>query len=452
MASQDDSGLTLLGPLTTIFTPPATCHDLTVLSISTVYSTVVTVTKTISDGSAVSVYTVPTITTSTTAYLEKYDYVLDDSCYPEGYTTYSAYYSPGRCPAAWEGVVTTAQNGETTIQCCPTSFTFSGELCRSSVTESTTTSVVLYKNELRVDPTPTPSYIPDEMVWATGIIVRYRDGDFPTTTASKSSSATNSIAAPTSTFTPSDPSSSESNSGLPLGGKIGLGLGIPVAVIILAILAFLLFRRRRAATTPTVAGPPQAPPQQQQAYAQPPPQQYSQPPPPQQYYQPMEQSVPAGYWEAKPEEMARASEIYTPSAAGSPRFGGAQSTGYAPVAQVGAYAPAHETGYAPVAQVGAYAPSHDTGYAPVVGSGQEGYGQEARAPSAPSGYAPAAAPEYAQQASAPIVPSQRLPVPPVEGASRQWSGGGGPLPDPAELYPEYAAGGDDDDSVHGGRR
>ncbi|OBT58659.1 hypothetical protein VE04_01091 [Pseudogymnoascus sp. 24MN13] len=412
MASQDDSGLTLLGPLTTIFTPPATCHDLTVLSISTVYSTVVTVTKTISDGSAVSVYTVPTITTSTTAYLEKYDYVLDGSCYPEGYTTYSAYYSPGRCPAAWEGVVTTAQNSETTIQCCPTSFTFSAELCRSSVTESTTTSVVLYKNELRVDPTPTASYIPDEMVWATGIVVRDRDGDCATTTESKSSSDTNSVAAPTSTSTPSDTSSSESNSGLPLGGKIGLGLGIPVAVIIPAILAFLLFRRRRAAR-PCRARPPDAAPQQQQAYAQPPPQQYSQPPPPQQYYQPMEQSVPAGYWEAKPDEMARASEIYTPSVAGSPRFGGAQSTGYAPVAQVGAYAPAHETGYAPVAQVGAYAPSHDTGYAPVVGSGQEGYGQEAGRPSAPSGHAPAAAPEYAQQASAPIVPSQRLPVPPL---------------------------------------
>jgi uncharacterized protein (UPF0297 family) len=183
----------------------------------------------------------------------------------------------------------------------------------------------------------------------------------------------------------------------------------------------------------------------------------------------MEQNLPAGYWETKPSEMARASEIYTPSVAGSPRFGGGQSTGYAPVAQVGAYAPSHDTGYAPVAQVGAYAPSHDTGYAPVaqvgayapshdtgyapgVGSGQAGYGQEARAPSAAGGYTPAAAPGYAQEASAPIVPSQRLSAPPVEGASRQWSGGGGPLPDPAEFYPEYAAGGDDDDSLHGVRR
>ncbi|OBT89081.1 hypothetical protein VE02_01982 [Pseudogymnoascus sp. 03VT05] len=450
MASVDNSGLTLLGPLTTIFTPPATCHDLTVLSISTVFSTVITVTNTISGGSVASISTISTITTSTTAYLEKYDYILDGSCYPEGYTTYSAYYSPGRCPSAWQGVVTTAQNGETTVQCCPTSFTFSGELCRSSITESTTTPVVLYKNGLRVDPTPTASYIPDEMVWATGIVVRYRDGDFPTTTDSRTSSAANSIAGPTSTSTPATDSSSESNSGLALGGKIGLGLGIPVAVI---ILAFLFFRRRCAATAPTVAGPPQAPPQEQQAYSQPPPQQYYQPPP-QQYCQPMEQNVPAGYWEAKPSEMARSSEIYTPSVAGSPRFGGGQSTGYAPVAQVGAYAPSHDTGYAPVPQVGAYAPTHDMGYAPGVGSGQKGYEQEARTPSAAGGYAPAAAPEYAQQASsAPIVPSQRLPVPPpVEGASRQWSGGGGPLPDPAEFYPEYAVGGDDDDSVHGGRR
>lgn len=441
MVSQDDSGLTLLGPLTTIFTPPATCHDLTVLSISTVFSTVITVTNTISGGSVASISTISTITTSTTAYLEKYDYVLDGSCYPKGYTTYSAYYSPGRCPAAWQGVVTTAQNGETTVQCCPTSFTFSGELCRSSIAKSTTTSVVLYKNELRVDPTPTASYISDEMVWATGIVVRYRDGDFPATTSSKSSSAATTIAAPTSTS--SDPSSSESNSGLSLGGKIGLGLGIPVALIILAILAFLFFRRRRDAATPTVAGPPQPPPQELQSYSQ---------PPPQQYYQPMEQNLPAGYWETKPSEMARASEIYTPSVAGSPRFGGGQSTGYAPAAQVGAYAPSHDTGYAPVTQVGAYAPAHDTGYAPGVGSGQAGYGQEARAPSAAGGYTPAAAPGYAQEASAPIVPSQRLSAPPVEGASRQWSGGGGPLPDPAEFYPEYAAGGDDDDSLHGVRR
>lgn len=148
----------------------------------------------------------------------------------------------------------------------------------------------------------------------------------------------------------------------------------------------------------------------------------------------MEQPLPAGYWETKPAEMARASEIYTPSVMGSPKFGG-QSTGYAPVAQVGAYAPAHD----------------GMGYAPTVGSGQGGgYEQEARAPSAAGGYAPAASPGYGQIVSAPTAPSQRVSVPPVEGASRQWSGGGGPLPDPAELYPEYGAAGDDD-SLHGRR-
>ncbi|KFY68748.1 hypothetical protein V496_00812 [Pseudogymnoascus sp. VKM F-4515 (FW-2607)] len=420
MASEDDSGLTLLGPLTTIFTPPATCLDLTVLSISTVFKTVVTVTSTLSDGSAVSVSTISTVTTSKTAYLEKYDYILDGSCYPPNYTTYSAYYSPGRCPSAWEGVITTAQNNETTVQCCPTSFTFSGELCRSSIS-AMTTPVVLYKNQLRVDPTPTPSFIPeDDIVWATGIVVRYRDGDFDTTTTdAKTSVAKSTIATPTNT---APPASDDSDSGLSLGGKVGLGVGIPAAALVLAVLAFFFFRRRRSAT---VATAPQQPSQELHAYSQ---------PPPQQYYQPMQQSTPAGYYEAKPSEMARASEIYTSSAAGSPRFQ-RQSTGYAPVAQVGAYAPA----------------DGGMGYAPVVGSGQAGYEQEARAPSAAGGYAPAASPGYGQDVSAPIAPSQRQSSPPVEGAPRQWSGGGGPLPDPAELYPEYGAAGDDDVSIHGRR-
>ncbi|OBT66461.1 hypothetical protein VE03_03654 [Pseudogymnoascus sp. 23342-1-I1] len=436
MASEDDSGLTLLGPLTTIFTPPATCQDLTILSISTVFSTVVTVTNTLSGGSVVSVSTISTVTTSMTAYLEKYDYILDGSCYPPDYTTYSAYYSPGRCPSAWEGVVTTAQNAETTVQCCPTSFTFSGELCRSSIS-TMTTPVVLYMNQLRVDPTPTPTFIPeDDIVWATGIVVRYREGDFETTTTDAKTTVAKSTATPTDT---ASPSSDDSHSGLSLGGKVGLGVGIPAAVLILAVLAFLFFRRRRSAPVATVAAEPQNPPQELQSYAQ---------PPPQQYYQPMPQSVPAGYWEAKPSEMARASEIYTPSVAGSPRFQG-QNTGYAPVAQVGAYAPA-DGGMA---------------YAPVVGSGQAGYGQEARSPSAaggygqearsPSaagGYAPAASPGYGHDANAPTAPSQGVPASPVEGASRHWSGGGGPLPDPGELYPEYGAGGDDDDSIHGRRR
>ncbi|KAL5353230.1 hypothetical protein ACLOAV_001265 [Pseudogymnoascus australis] len=423
MASEDDSGLTLLGPLTTIFTPPATCLDLTVLSISTVFKTVVTVTSTLSDGSAVSVSTISTVTTSKTAYLEKYDYILDGSCYPPNYTTYSAYYSPGRCPSAWEGVITTAQNNETTVQCCPTSFTFSGELCRSSIS-AMTTPVVLYKNQLRVDPTPTPSFIPeDDIVWATGIVVRYRDGDFDTTTTdAKTSVAKSTPETPTNT---APPASDDSDSGLSLGGKVGLGIGIPAAALVLAALAFFFFRRRRSAPVATVAAAPQQPSQELHAYSQ---------PPPQQYYQPMQQSTPAGYYEAKPSEMARASEIYTSSAAGSPRFQ-RQSTGYAPVAQVGAYAPA----------------DGGMGYAPVVGSGQAGYEQEARAPSAAGGYAPAASPGYRQDVSAPIAPSQRQSSPPVEGASRQWSGGGGPLPDPAELYPEYGAAGDDDVSIHGRR-
>ncbi|KFY68052.1 hypothetical protein V497_00090 [Pseudogymnoascus sp. VKM F-4516 (FW-969)] len=404
MASVDDSGLTRLGPLTALFTPPASCLDLTVVSISTVYSTALTVTSTISGGSDVSVTTIPTITTSTTAYLEKYDYILDGSCYPPNYTTASGYYSPGLCPSAWEGVVTTSQNDETTVQCCPASFTFSGELCRSSLAGDTT-SVVLYQNDLRVDSTPTPSSITGDYVWATGIVVRYRDGDFAATTDAKPSSTAKTIATPTDTptDTPTAPASSDSDSGLSLGAKVGLGVGIPVAALILAVLAFLFFRRRRATAAPI--GPQQQP---QELHA------YSQPPPPQ-YFKPMEQSLPTGYWETKPADRACAAELYAPSPAGSPDFGGhAQPTGYTPVAQVGAYAPVHEYG-------------HDAGGISV----GQGYGQEVSPPS---------------------VASHRVSAPAVDLGARQWSGGGGPLPDPTELYPEYGAAGDDDDNLHGGRR
>ncbi|KFY15683.1 hypothetical protein V492_01832 [Pseudogymnoascus sp. VKM F-4246] len=418
MASETDSGPTLLGPLTTIFTPPASCQDLTVLSISTVFRTTITVTNTLSGGDVVSVSTIPTITTSRTAYLEKYDYILDSDCYPPGYTTYSAYYSPGRCPSAWEGVITTAQNGETTVQCCPTSFIFSGQLCRSTISETTTVPVVLYKNQLRVDPTPTPSSIPDDNVWATGIVIRYRDGDFDTTTTDAKTTVAESTAAPSDT---ASPSTDDSSSGLSLGGKVGLGVGIPAAALLVAVLAFLFFRRRRPVAT--VPGPP---PQELQQYSQ---------PPPQQYYQPMEQSLPAGYWEAKPAEVSRASEIYTSSTAGSPRPR-VQSAGYAPVAQVGAYGSAHDS----------------MGYAPTVGSEQGGYGQEARALSAASEYAPATGRGHQQDANPPTVQPQGLSPRPAQAAPTQMSSFGGPLPDPSELYPEYGAAGDDDDSLHGVRR
>lgn len=63
------------------------------------------------------------------------------------------------------------------------------------------------------------------------------------TIVSSSPAATSSMT-PTASASTTDPPS-QSSSGLSTGAKIGLGVGIPVAVIALLAMGFLLWRRRR---------------------------------------------------------------------------------------------------------------------------------------------------------------------------------------------------------------
>jgi len=68
-----------VGPLTTTFTPPASCYDLTISSSASVGYTTSYFTN--SAGSSTSS---SSLTTYTASYLEKFDYSLDAACYPSG--------------------------------------------------------------------------------------------------------------------------------------------------------------------------------------------------------------------------------------------------------------------------------------------------------------------------------------------------------------------------------
>ncbi|KFY47230.1 hypothetical protein V494_00094 [Pseudogymnoascus sp. VKM F-4513 (FW-928)] len=243
----------LLGPLTTVFTPPASCDILTVHTVSNEYTTTEYVTNT--GGSTVSSF--PTVTTTTAVNLEKFNYLMDGGCYPPGMTARTAYYSPGRCPSAWHGVLTTAQNNETTVQCCPPSFTLSSanKLCLSTVTGFPTIPVIVYTDYVRVNSVPTPSRIQDDLVFAEGVTVRFKEGDFPDTTSSPTLPTSRTNPAETKDSNSDSDSDSNSSSDLSLGAKVGVGVGVPVAVLIIAGLVYYFFWRGRKAKTPDPISP-----------------------------------------------------------------------------------------------------------------------------------------------------------------------------------------------------
>ncbi len=95
----------------------------------------------------------------------------------------------------------------------------------------------------------TADVIPMGAVW-----IRYKSGDFASTTSSGSSSTSFTTSTQTSSSTSSTSSAAPSGSstpavtasGLSTGGKIGLGVGVPfVALVALSIFAIFFIRRRK---------------------------------------------------------------------------------------------------------------------------------------------------------------------------------------------------------------
>jgi len=246
---------TLIGPLSTIFTPPVTCNSITAfIDIRTSSNNVVTTEIALYAGANV--------------------FVPNNNCYPPGYNVTfgpSQYYSPGICPSGWYMLAiaitsteadfrpkSTAVPIETIGFCCPVGYTNWFYGCASTLTSSTiaaaywngtnkTGSLLLTSETIAVGP---------NTVTAPQIEVRWQAGDIIGTQTSSVSqrSQTSSGIQPNST-SPIHPSTL--SHGLSGGAKIGIGLGIPSAFLLLTgFLALVYVRKFSQSRQERVSGEP----------------------------------------------------------------------------------------------------------------------------------------------------------------------------------------------------
>ncbi|RFU26333.1 hypothetical protein B7463_g10006, partial [Scytalidium lignicola] len=234
------------GPLTTTFTPAASCtHDFYTNVQSNYYSI---------GGQSPS------------------------QCFPSGWASMSQYFSPGVCPDGYTQACydwsASGTNTETRATCCPTgyecytlqAFNFPGQACVSLFAHEATTTVT---DGIALTTMVATLHTKTEAVNGYGVSIRYNAQDFVSSTStSTSSSSTSSTsnsstsstsssntsstsspqpgAATSSLSVPASPSSS-SSSGLSTGAKAGVGIGVGAAVLI-ALFALVLFilKKRKA--------------------------------------------------------------------------------------------------------------------------------------------------------------------------------------------------------------
>lgn len=236
--------------LTTLFTPPSSCGDVTWVS------------STCPSSSCEPVYNIVRLT--------------ETECYPSGWDTTATLFSPGLvCPSGYTIADETtssygATKAETLATCCPryelptlrydfdpdwrlTYFRpFSGYSYTTSSAEtwwitepcymtSATTTTITYTIEGTSPTTTTTITYAYPKVHAMPVGLAWQESDLSLSTAISASAST--TAASTSTST----SSSSSNSGLSTGAKAGVGVGVAVGAILIAsaIGAFLYFRRKK---------------------------------------------------------------------------------------------------------------------------------------------------------------------------------------------------------------
>jgi hypothetical protein len=260
---------TPIGPLITTFSPPSDCGDLTIA---------------VSNG-----------TLSPTAYPPTLSSIAS-SCYPplqlsnlitHGETSASLglyYYSPGIiCPYLWDfssmptiAEATTTSGGEETELkgiCCPYGYDYTHRTagtdvaltdstpatlygCVSTLSKTTLTTSIGWALSIPASQTiglaastegivgieGIPTLLPTTIhtfanleIEVNAIFLRYKSSDFPTTTRTRIPS----------TGTPSPTHSAERRGGLSSGAKIGIGVGVPIGAIALAIVGAILCLRHR---------------------------------------------------------------------------------------------------------------------------------------------------------------------------------------------------------------
>ncbi|KAJ5561297.1 hypothetical protein N7535_004236 [Penicillium sp. DV-2018c] len=194
----------------------------------------------------------------------------DPNCFPSGYSKFertqpTIVYSPGYCPVGYTSADLVIHNPVTSAICCLSEYglytevrdsdqTFTG--CTSTFSSGKSTIVTV--RQVSSESTQVEGPI---TMWAQPIQVQLKAKESslfvtptPTTTTNTHSSATpSSTSTSTSTSTTTTPSATTSaaakdgSSGLSTGASIGIGVGVGMAaLIVMAALAFWLFRRHQA--------------------------------------------------------------------------------------------------------------------------------------------------------------------------------------------------------------
>ncbi|KAE9367925.1 hypothetical protein N431DRAFT_514527 [Stipitochalara longipes BDJ] len=263
------------GPLTKIWTPPASCvSETTLISYFTTISSLTT------------------SYTTTKIFINHYSWG-DGSCYPSTIATISGstrwnngyYYSPGICPSGWAsacqaqtnafGFPTTLASDTSAVICCPSNWDcvggptiLSGHGCSTALSSGQTLTSVWPAP----DPTPNvPMDIPSQKALTAWVVpsdtsalcdaipVLWQNTDsqilsllaellteVPASPTSSSTSGTGLNSGPTATGNSSNSSSGGTGSSLSSGAKAAIGVTIPLVFLALIAGIFFFFRRRNS--------------------------------------------------------------------------------------------------------------------------------------------------------------------------------------------------------------
>jgi len=221
---------------------------------------------------------------------------FDPACYPSPSANLASqssswnlyFYSPAQCPSGWNSQLVTYtyststtvlsfDNDATVVLCCPpgyTSLSSYSHSCASSVF-GISVSTFYYKSPSSIgagfwtstapsSPFPTILGGPSGTVvpiYGDGMLVVWKSTDAaafttgPAATASGTASGTPSTTASTNGTSATCPAVCHTSSKLSTGAKVGLGIGIPGLVILLALAGFIIYSRRwKKQPTPTDPG------------------------------------------------------------------------------------------------------------------------------------------------------------------------------------------------------
>ncbi|CZR69935.1 uncharacterized protein PAC_19836 [Phialocephala subalpina] len=245
------------GPVTVVFTPPASCTSILTAGGSSLYFG--------HDGGN----------------------YYDSACFPPGSAIATSkidpwglyWYSPAQCPPGWPSVPVTTwtytdattllylDSANTIALCCPPGYTsvLSGNhQCVTSVFGVAPTTFLVKKptsiGNNQWQSTDSTALSPTVLggtaggtvtIFGDGIVAMWQSTDITAFTSSPATTSSTSPSTPqtstnTSSTTSAAPSAAPTTAppGLSTGAKIGIGVGIPAFALILAIVAFFFYRRR----------------------------------------------------------------------------------------------------------------------------------------------------------------------------------------------------------------